>query len=389
MSSSGGRRQEGWRGYGSSAGGAVRCRGGSPSVVAPTETGRRRSNRIAFALLPKNYISNSSCSSDEDFKTAPRTLVGTEQGGQRIAIATDLDGQSRGGGDTINNKIKVRGIAKPLISIMRDDVAAVFGFPCGTITITECDTQIGNPLLSEWKEELRQPKRKVTVTTLCSELLTHHNGGIWFKCHSSIVVLSNMVESEHNGYVNQKIVHMFGDTTGITKLDWCGVDFKAVETEGGTGDFSWGFRLGHLDTPLHLSDIHVQQMALSGDGGENETHYATLAVEHTHQGNNSKPSKSTFYAPPSPLELPDEYEDFHRRILALPQLQSSAAMTTVAAIQHQIVGEQRDDTHSNAESDSSGARSVKANGRAGSGGENAGCEGKRPLAPPRTCPYHG
>nr|GMD65961.1 hypothetical protein Iba_chr12cCG10420 [Ipomoea batatas] len=102
-----------------------------------------------------------------------------------------------------------------------------------------------------------------------------------------------------------------------------------------------------------------------------------------------KPSKSTFYAPPSPLELPDEYEDFHRRILALPQLQSSAAMTSVAAIQHQIVGEQRDDTHSNVESDSGGARSVKANGRAGSGGENAGCGIKRPPAPPRTCPYHG
>nr|GMD68139.1 hypothetical protein Iba_chr12dCG6300 [Ipomoea batatas] len=102
-----------------------------------------------------------------------------------------------------------------------------------------------------------------------------------------------------------------------------------------------------------------------------------------------KPSKSTFYAPPSPLELPDEYEDFHRRILALPQLQSSAAMTSVAAIQHQIVGEQRDDTHSNVESDSGGARSVKANGRAGSGGENAGCGRKRPPAPPRTCPYHG
>nr|GMC46436.1 hypothetical protein Iba_chr01aCG2160 [Ipomoea batatas] len=102
-----------------------------------------------------------------------------------------------------------------------------------------------------------------------------------------------------------------------------------------------------------------------------------------------KPSKSTFYAPLSPLELPDEYEDFHHRILALPQLQSSAAMTSVAAIHHQIVGKQRDDTHSNAESDSGGARSVKANGRAGSGDENAGCGGKRSPAPPRTCPYHG
>nr|GLL37583.1 uncharacterized protein LOC109155364 [Ipomoea trifida] len=115
-----------------------------------------------------------------------------------------------------------------IISITRDAVATVFGLPCGTVTIIERDIQIGNPLLTKWREELRQPKGKVTVPDLCNELLTHNNGGIWFKRHFSVVVVSTLLESEHNGYVNKKIVHMFGDMNGMPELDLCGYLLKCL-----------------------------------------------------------------------------------------------------------------------------------------------------------------
>nr|GMD86536.1 uncharacterized protein LOC109155364 [Ipomoea batatas] len=215
-------------------------------------------------------------------------------------------------GVSINNKIKVRETAKPLISITRDDVAIVLGLPCGAITITERDTQFGNPLLSEWREELRQPKGKVMIMAFCNELLTHNNGGMWFRRHFSVVVVSTLIESEHNGYVNQKIVHIFGDTDKITELDWCVYLLKCLVSshedwtmfrrlkytgpilflmllyanrvvvgrqdntrvrpvlKGWTSKLlkqreareisAGGFGLGHLDTSLHLSNIHVHKL---------------------------------------------------------------------------------------------------------------------------------
>nr|GMC67043.1 uncharacterized protein LOC109155623 isoform X2 [Ipomoea batatas] len=155
---------------------------------------------IGGRVLEQNYVTNSSSSSDEDFETAPRTLVGTEQGSQRLAISNNAPNGQSSAGDTINNKIMVHGTAKSLvralttfnarqrenvieigfggvldlqvidtsrrlghwlvshfhpddmslhlpsgskISIKRDVVAVVFGLPCGTVTITERDSQVG------------------------------------------------------------------------------------------------------------------------------------------------------------------------------------------------------------------------------------------------------
>nr|GMC95379.1 uncharacterized protein LOC109155364 [Ipomoea batatas] len=142
------------------------------------------------------------------------------------------------------------------ISIMRN-VAAVFGLPCGTVTITECDSQV-----------------------------THNNAGIWFKRHFNVAVVSTLIKSEHNGYVNQKIVHMFDDTNGIAKLDWCGYLLKCLREALEISARRFG--LGHIDTPLHLLNIHGQQTTPNGGGEKNSPHYATLAVEHTHQGINIK-----------------------------------------------------------------------------------------------------
>nr|GMD01496.1 uncharacterized protein LOC109155364 [Ipomoea batatas] len=151
------------------------------------------------------------------------------------------------------------------ISITRDVIAVVFGLPCETVTITECDS-----------------RGKVTVTALYNELLTHNNAGIWFKRHFSVVVVSTLIESEHNGYVNQKIAHMFDDTNRDSKarLVWVLIEMLATiyadRVVVGSRDNTrerlvlkgWtskllkqreareisvgGFGLGYLDTPLHL-----------------------------------------------------------------------------------------------------------------------------------------
>nr|GMD48573.1 uncharacterized protein LOC109155364 [Ipomoea batatas] len=229
-------------------------------------------------------------------------------------------------GASINNKTKVRGIAKPLVRALttfnarqREDVIEI-GFG-GLLDFL----QIGNPLLTKWREELRQPKGKVTVLDLCNELLTHNNGGIWFKRHFSVAVVSTLLENEHNGYVNKKIVHMFGNMNGMPELDLCGyllkclvsthedwttfrrlkytgpvfflmgggkqpgqhkrkvsikrVDFKAIETEGGMGDFYWGGILKskmmqmawHVPTNKHDSDVYTMrhmESFLSQEPGE-------------------------------------------------------------------------------------------------------------------------
>nr|GLL39484.1 uncharacterized protein LOC109155623 isoform X1 [Ipomoea trifida] len=369
MSPGAGLRRERRRGSGAPAVGAIGCGGGTSGVAGRTrglkrrapapprgivvvssgsdspsrgpqaEIGRRRSARRAITHLPENYVANSSSSSDEDFKTGPRTLVGTEHAGQRFVRANNAPNAQPSDGVSINTKIKVTDTPGRLghwvvshfrpedmslhlpdgsrISVMRHDVADVFGMPTGAVTITECDTQIGNAFLSEWRGELRQPKGKVTITALCNELLTHSNGGVWFRRHFTVAVVSTLIESEHNGYVNQKTMHMFGDTDKIAELDWCGYVLKCLllyvdRVVVGTRDNTrvrpvlkgWttkmlnrreareisagGFGLGHLDTPLHVSNIHMQQTPLDGGDGVGQSHCATVPVHHTQQGTNNK-----------------------------------------------------------------------------------------------------
>nr|GMD31260.1 uncharacterized protein LOC109155623 isoform X2 [Ipomoea batatas] len=240
------------------------------------------SNRVA-SDQPVGSTDNTS--SDDDFQTAPRGFVEADRRGTGVDLGMAKDGRAPVGVFKEFLTIKTRCRPKPLVCaikdfnsrqceavreigfggvlelqvtnaplrlgywlvtnfhpedmsvhlpngmkllLTKDDVAATLGLPCGPITITEWDSQVVGPYLRQWRDKLCQPEGDVTVKALCNAMLRCKDGDVWFKRHFSVVVVSTLIASEHNGYVNQKIVHMLHDVDRIADLDWCGFLLKRL-----------------------------------------------------------------------------------------------------------------------------------------------------------------
>ncbi|XP_031099807.1 uncharacterized protein LOC116004007 [Ipomoea triloba] len=258
--------------------------GASMALRACTLSNREASGRPT--LEPDQPVgSTDSTSSDDDFQTAPRGFVEADRRGTGVDVGMAKDGRAPVGVFKEFLTIKTRCRPKPLVCaikdfnsrqcevvreigfggvlelqvtnaplrlgywlvtnfhpedmsvhlpngmkllLTKDDVAATLGLPCGPITITERDSQVVGPYLRQWRDKLCQPEGDVTVKALCNAMLRCKDGDVWFKRHFSVVVVSTLFASEHNGYVNQKIVHMLHDVDRIADLDWCGFLLKKL-----------------------------------------------------------------------------------------------------------------------------------------------------------------
>lgn len=108
------------------------------------------------------------------------------------------------------------------IGITKEDVAAVLGLRNGLAPILERDSQAVSTELREWRDKVNQRRGRITVKALATQLLNLRDGGVWFKRHFSVNVVTSLIASVSNGYVNQQIVHLFREVNKIKDLDWCG-----------------------------------------------------------------------------------------------------------------------------------------------------------------------
>nr|GMC62898.1 uncharacterized protein LOC109160887 [Ipomoea batatas] len=160
-------------------------------------------------------------SSDDDFQTAPRGFVEAD----RRVIGVDV-GMAKDGRAPV-------GVFKEFLTIKTR---------CYRCTV-KVGLLVGHQLpprryvcaLAKWYEvpySLRMMSQQHWVyhvgRSLCNAMLRCKDGDVWFKRHFSVVVVSTLVASEHNGYVNQKIVHMLQDVDRIADLDWCGFLLKSL-----------------------------------------------------------------------------------------------------------------------------------------------------------------
>nr|GMD12659.1 uncharacterized protein LOC109150699 isoform X5 [Ipomoea batatas] len=114
------------------------------------------------------------------------------------------------------------------IQITNEDVAAVLGLPNGTVPIYERDSQVVGHDLHAWRVKVNKRKGNITVKALVTHLLTLKDGGVWFKRHFCVVVVSSLIASVSNGYANQRTVHMFREVNKIKDLDWCGYLLRSL-----------------------------------------------------------------------------------------------------------------------------------------------------------------
>ncbi|XP_019164692.1 PREDICTED: uncharacterized protein LOC109160887 [Ipomoea nil] len=132
--------------------------------------------------------------------------------------------------------------------------------PAGPIPIVERDSQLVSPELRAWRDEVNQRRGRVTVKALCERMQQLEDGGMWFKLHFSIVVVTTLVASTPNGYANQKIVHMLSNVDRIKDLDWCGYLIQSLVSthRSWTEDSSRKF-IGPL---LFLSLLYLDRVAV-------------------------------------------------------------------------------------------------------------------------------
>nr|GMD91781.1 uncharacterized protein LOC109160869 [Ipomoea batatas] len=114
------------------------------------------------------------------------------------------------------------------ISVTKEDVATVLGLPNGFVPIIERDSPVVSTELREWREKVNQRRGRITVKALANQVLNLKDGGVWFQRHFSVIVVTCLVSSVSNGYVNQQIIQMFCNVNKIKDLDWCGYLLRSL-----------------------------------------------------------------------------------------------------------------------------------------------------------------
>nr|GLL17303.1 uncharacterized protein LOC109167340 [Ipomoea trifida]GMC53158.1 uncharacterized protein LOC109167340 [Ipomoea batatas] len=79
-----------------------------------------------------------------------------------------------------------------MLDMTEDDVAAVLGFPWGTVEIERKKKGVSFPLHTEFKEKIQVgDAEKVMYSDLIEATLECKDGGVWFKRYFMVLLSSN------------------------------------------------------------------------------------------------------------------------------------------------------------------------------------------------------
>nr|GLL27374.1 uncharacterized protein LOC109182830 [Ipomoea trifida] len=84
------------------------------------------------------------------------------------------------------------------------------------------DRLVISNLLKHWRGKFEKSRHQVTPAAISSAMVVSLvDGGLWFRRHFSMLVLSTLVACMRNGYANQMYFHHFDDVKRIRDLNWC------------------------------------------------------------------------------------------------------------------------------------------------------------------------
>nr|GMC95877.1 uncharacterized protein LOC109193148 isoform X2 [Ipomoea batatas] len=170
------------------------------------------------------------------------------------------------------------------LALEERDVELVLGFPRGPIQMVKPDRLVISNLLKHWRGKFEKSRHQVTPATISSAMVVSLvDGGLWFRRHFSMLVLSTLVACMRNGYANQMYFHHFDDVKRIRDLNWCKLLVDSlVETQAawksgshkcfvGPAEFVALFYVDHVlhsprPVPRLLQERELSEIRLGGFG---------------------------------------------------------------------------------------------------------------------------
>ncbi|CAA0820044.1 Unknown protein [Striga hermonthica] len=119
------------------------------------------------------------------------------------------------------------------VHVKEEDVYAVFGLPRGELEVNNKKKRVTSNLLDEWIAlfDVRRPSN-ITVSKVLDKINECDDGGVWFKHHFIVLMVSCLFESCLNGMANSRIVHALDDLSDVCDMNWCSYMIKcSVDTK--------------------------------------------------------------------------------------------------------------------------------------------------------------
>ncbi|CAH9086994.1 unnamed protein product [Cuscuta europaea] len=108
-----------------------------------------------------------------------------------------------------------------ILQVKGEDVQLVLGFPRGSKSIVKKNMLAKCAVLHEWRALFPKNENQITPTEVCKAMLECTQGGIWFIRHFLLLLISVVIDSYQNGYVNHQILNNLETIEGIKELNWC------------------------------------------------------------------------------------------------------------------------------------------------------------------------
>lgn len=107
------------------------------------------------------------------------------------------------------------------LALEEQDVEIVLGFPRGHIDMVKRDRLDVSNLLKKWRAKFEKTRHIVTPPEISTVMVGRVDGGLWFRRHLCMLVLSTLVSCMCNDYANQMYFHHFDNVARLRDLNWC------------------------------------------------------------------------------------------------------------------------------------------------------------------------
>nr|GMC71753.1 uncharacterized protein LOC109193148 isoform X1 [Ipomoea batatas] len=160
--------------------------------------------------------------SDDDFVAPPLPFVARVQ---EVPMS-----KAPGGDLTVDEDVAIPRVStrSPAGVLQKDDIREMGFAALLDFNVNECPPRLVYWLLSNFDGETRVfdlgGGRSLALEERDVELVLGHylvDGGLWFRMHFCMLVLSTFVACMRNGYANQMYFHHFDDVKRIQDLNWC------------------------------------------------------------------------------------------------------------------------------------------------------------------------
>lgn len=107
------------------------------------------------------------------------------------------------------------------------DIRRVYGFPMGNISI-DIEEKNGKKYIVDEYLSAFGGRTKIGQKEILEKMLMDKEGGVWFKRHFIVLLVSSLIENSSNGYANPTIMQNLEDLEKVKHMDWCTYTLKSL-----------------------------------------------------------------------------------------------------------------------------------------------------------------